>query len=215
MAKGKNGKWELYNIAKDRSEQRDLADEQPELAIKLANMWQAYAERADVLPLNPNASSKVKYNKKQKRFRLGAGAELDRTEAPFVERRPLHVTADVNIEGDGVIVAQGGVTHGWALYVQDGQLKFATTHDGKRTVLSSNEKISGPSTISAGLARAGNVNVIVGDQQLISGDVPGMLKQQPLDGLQVGQDTGGNVGSYESPFPLSGSVNKLIIEIGR
>lgn len=55
VAKGANGPWELYNIAEDRSEQNDLAASQPELTEKLAKMWLAYAERANVLPLNPNA----------------------------------------------------------------------------------------------------------------------------------------------------------------
>ena len=58
VAKGAKGRWELYNIANDRSEQNDLADEQPERASQLAAMWQAYAERADVLPLNPNKNKK-------------------------------------------------------------------------------------------------------------------------------------------------------------
>ena len=53
VAKGAKGRWELYNIARDRSEQHDLADQQPELAATLAGMWQAYAQRANVLPLNP------------------------------------------------------------------------------------------------------------------------------------------------------------------
>lgn len=53
VAKGARGEWELYDIAKDRSEQNDLSDQKPELVKKLADMWQAYAERADVLPLNP------------------------------------------------------------------------------------------------------------------------------------------------------------------
>lgn len=53
VAKGEKGKWELYNIATDRSEQNNLAAAQPKLVHQLADMWQAYAERANVLPLNP------------------------------------------------------------------------------------------------------------------------------------------------------------------
>jgi arylsulfatase A-like enzyme len=59
VAMGVNGKWELYNIAKDRSEQHDLSAEQPELHEKLRAMWEAYAERANVLPLNPNAKQQT------------------------------------------------------------------------------------------------------------------------------------------------------------
>jgi len=53
VAKGAKSPWELYHLATDRSEQHDLAAERPELAEKLAKMWQAYAERANVLPLKP------------------------------------------------------------------------------------------------------------------------------------------------------------------
>ena len=58
VAKGAKGKWELYNIAKDRSEQSDLADQDPDRVEKLRSMWQAYAERANVLPLNPQKNRK-------------------------------------------------------------------------------------------------------------------------------------------------------------
>jgi len=53
VAKGAKGDWELYNIAEDRSEQNDLAGDQPERVKELAAMWMDYARRADVLPLNP------------------------------------------------------------------------------------------------------------------------------------------------------------------
>jgi len=53
VAKGAKGKWELYDISRDRSELNDLSGEKPELAQKLAAMWQSYAERAFVLPLSP------------------------------------------------------------------------------------------------------------------------------------------------------------------
>jgi arylsulfatase len=42
--------WELYNIAKDRSEQHDLSSQEPERVRKLAEMWDAYAKRANVEP---------------------------------------------------------------------------------------------------------------------------------------------------------------------
>ncbi|MBX3437983.1 MAG: arylsulfatase [Planctomycetaceae bacterium] len=51
VAKGKEGAWELYDLANDRTELHDLANEQPERVRDLAARWQAYAERAHVLPL--------------------------------------------------------------------------------------------------------------------------------------------------------------------
>jgi arylsulfatase len=56
VAKGAGGPWELYNIARDRSEQTDLSQSEPQRVKRMAAMWQAYAERANVLPLNPKSN---------------------------------------------------------------------------------------------------------------------------------------------------------------
>ena len=52
VAKGVDGPWELYDLAADRTETRDLATEQPDRVEKMAARWQAYAEGHHVLPLD-------------------------------------------------------------------------------------------------------------------------------------------------------------------
>lgn len=47
---GRSGSWELYDIGKDRTELHDLSGEQPERVHELASKWNAWAERARVLP---------------------------------------------------------------------------------------------------------------------------------------------------------------------
>lgn len=42
------GPWELYDIEADRTEQHDLASQEPELVSRLAAEWEAWAKRADV-----------------------------------------------------------------------------------------------------------------------------------------------------------------------
>jgi arylsulfatase len=42
--------WELYNIARDRSEQNNLAPSEPDRVQQMARMWEAYAARAKVEP---------------------------------------------------------------------------------------------------------------------------------------------------------------------
>jgi arylsulfatase len=46
------GPWELYDMETDRSETKDLAKKYPDRAKGLAEMWQQYAKRANVLPLD-------------------------------------------------------------------------------------------------------------------------------------------------------------------
>ena len=50
VRKGAAGPWELYNLANDRTELRDLAGQQPERIKELAASWQTWAERTQVFP---------------------------------------------------------------------------------------------------------------------------------------------------------------------
>lgn len=177
-------------------------------------MWQAYAERADVLPLNPGSDKASNaFNKKQKRFELKLGDDLPTDKAPFVQNRGFDVTASVTVLGDGVIVAQGGVTHGWALYVQQGEIRFATAIDGHRTVVPTGMKPVGKVEIEVSYPKNGKLKVSVDGKQVAAAELEGPMIAQPLDGLQVGSDTNGSVGAYRAPFELDGKVEKLVIEI--
>ncbi|MBM4020473.1 MAG: arylsulfatase [Planctomycetes bacterium] len=50
VARGPAGPWELYDMQADRCELTDLAAREPERVNRMAAMWQAWAERASVLP---------------------------------------------------------------------------------------------------------------------------------------------------------------------
>jgi len=63
VAKGPKGQWELYDMNKDRTELNNLAEEHPEKAKQLAQMWNQWAQRANVLPWPWN---KKKQKKKKK-----------------------------------------------------------------------------------------------------------------------------------------------------
>jgi arylsulfatase len=53
VARGANGAWELYDMDADRTEMHNLAASVSAKAEELAALWQAWAERANVLPLTP------------------------------------------------------------------------------------------------------------------------------------------------------------------
>ncbi len=50
VARGPGARWELYNIAADRTESSDLAAKHPGRVKGLARKWEAWADRAKVLP---------------------------------------------------------------------------------------------------------------------------------------------------------------------
>ena len=68
VAKGRNGKWELYDLSKDRVEMNDLSKVEPKRAMELQAMWQVYAERADVIPW-PNSNKSKNKAKGQRKNR--------------------------------------------------------------------------------------------------------------------------------------------------
>ena len=51
VARGERGAWELYDLDADRTEMHDLAAEQPERVAEMAQRWQTWAARSEVLPL--------------------------------------------------------------------------------------------------------------------------------------------------------------------
>jgi arylsulfatase len=50
VAKGPAGAWELYDISRDRTELDDLAVREPERVKQMVGLWEAWAQRAKVIP---------------------------------------------------------------------------------------------------------------------------------------------------------------------
>ncbi|MBI1312367.1 sulfatase-like hydrolase/transferase [bacterium] len=212
-----NQPWELYDMETDRTEMHDLAADKPDLAKQLAAKWDAYAERANVLPLGAwrGKTSQAKFNRRQKKFELQPGADLSREKGPFVEDRGFSIRVELKQSGhQGVLLAQGGSSQGYSLYLQDGRLHFATRHSGKLTVVSSESTIADDAhEVDASLSKFGEVVLTVDGKVVARGTTLGSLKQQPLDGLQVGQDATGAVGEYKAPFAFDGMIDAASLTI--
>lgn len=205
-----NRPWELYDMHSDRTEMHDLADDKPDVVKSLSEQWNTYAARANVLPLGawrPNRSTQ-KFNRKQKKFELKQGADLDQTKAPYVQNRAFEISVEISKSArNGVLIAQGGTSHGYSLYLNDGVLTFATRHGGKLSVVAADGALGDKSAqVTVTLNKGGRVELRSGGDRIGSGTVPGSLKSMPLDGLQVGSDKTGAVGEYEAPFSFEGTI---------
>ncbi len=207
-----NQKWELYNIVRDRSEQYDMATSQPHLVAELSRLWDAYARRANVLPLTPYRKKADKLNQNKLIFTLKQNDDLKRQDAPYVVNRGVFFEAKLSDVQAGVVVAQGGTTNGWGVYIQDSKLIFALTREGQRYLISS-KSVSGAGRVILRLAKDGSVTLRWNGLEVARGTIPRLLSEQPLDGLQIGQDLEGCVGTYRSPNRYPGKIEAVTIRL--
>jgi len=211
--------WRLYNILADRSEQHDLASAEPKRVKVLAAKWDAYAARANVLPLGgwqgakPRRARAANLSTKTK-FVLKAGDHLERDQAPAVVRRGFTIKARFDAsDPNGVILAQGGASHGYTLYLKDGRLVFLVRVAGKAVSLATTQTLTGAHEAAARLDASGAMSLTV-DGAAVPGDrTAGLLTTMPTDGLDVGTDQGGLVGEYPAENRFHGAISSLVIEL--
>ena len=126
--------WELYS-PDDWSQANNLAAEMPDKLRELQRLWLIEAVKYNVLPLddrmtertNPDIAGRPQLIKGKRQLLFGGMGRLSEFAVLALKNKSHAVTAEVNVpEGgaEGVIVAQGGVTGGWSIYVKDGKPKY-------------------------------------------------------------------------------------------
>lgn len=231
-------KWELYHVADDFSEASDLAKQMPDKLKSMQRLFYAEAKKYNVLPLDNSRTDRLNpairpsLNKGRSNYTYYDGAiRIPEGVAPDVKNKSWSITASVdgNENGvtDGVIVTEGGLFDGWALYLDKGVPVFHynygnVNHDeirgskplgaGTHTV-QMNFAYEGP-----GLGKGGTVTLAVDGAQIAQGRVE---KTVPVrftldETFDVGLDTGTPVTeAYEVPFRFTGKINKVTIDLRR
>lgn len=215
VARGSKGPWELYDMKADRTETQDLAREKPELAKRLADDWEAWALRALVKPWKwdrKKDNSQAGIAKGKKKFSGHAGDVLSKG-SPDIGGKAFTVTAKLESPGKGVVVSQGGVAHGWALYFdpETGALSVALRRDGKLETVTGNPAAfpEEGATLFLSLAKDGHLEVTLGDTVVIREKTGGLLSQTPQDPLSIGHDANDPAGDYARGSKYTGRLGKV------
>src|ERR1700741_4057372 len=135
-------KWELYNIADDYSESKDLAAKMPDKLRELQELFMVEATKYDVFPLDnsilqriiaPRPSATAGRNTFTYSGEISA---LPDSDAPSILNRSYTITAELDIPGsagstigragpqdgnEGMIVTEGGRFGGYGLYLFTGK----------------------------------------------------------------------------------------------
>jgi arylsulfatase len=223
--------WELYHVAEDLSESRDLAAEHPSLLAELIELWWAEARRNQVLPLDNRVlwalvNPKPDHRGPVAEYRYAqGGAQVPEIVAVNVRNRSHRIAIDLTIPEsgatDGVLVALGSVLGGWSLHILGGRLRYVHNLYGKeRHIVESGElmtpgdhhveydftKDSGPG--GTGTLRCDGREVGRG---VIARFTPSGFSGTGV-GLTCGYEWGPAIGTgYTAPFPFAGTIRSAVI----
>lgn len=231
---GEQEKWELYNIAEDFSQSRDLASEFPEKLRELQNVFDAEARRNGVYPLRDSSARRT--GEYSVPTALGARTKMTYTKAHV--RIPESVVLNLkNVSHEisahivvptggaqGVIVCQGGNMAGWSMYLDpDGTPVYLYNCFGHELtyVRGAGPLGAGEHTIKlrydheGGLGAGGVMTLLVDGEQTdtarVERTVP-IIFSMSGETFDVGIDTGAPVGPYPHGYPCTAEIVGVTLE---
>lgn len=128
-----SAEWELYDINRDWTQNRDVAKENPEKLKELQDMFWAEAARYNVLPLDSSVATRLvaprpSITAGRTEFSFpGRMTGISNGVAPSILNASYTFTAEVTVPeggGDGVIITQGGRFGGYGFYINKGKPTF-------------------------------------------------------------------------------------------
>lgn len=114
---------------------------------------------------------------------------------------------------DGMILARGGKSLGYALWLKGGLPAF-TVNSGDRTVtVVAREPVSDWATLSGVIGAGRHLRLFVNGRQAAEGRIPDFIEKDPNEAMQVGADMGSPV-VEPAPPKLSGRVESIRVFSG-
>ena len=222
-------RWELYHVAEDPSECRDLAATQPQKLRELQELWAIEAEHYGALPLQAirifgHGRPPIVPPSDRVVLRPGA-APLPEELAPSLKLRPHRIVARIEVPAagaEGVLVAQGGRFGGFSLYVQGGRAHYTYNFAGLgETTVSSEPLAPGRHLVGVQMTpRRGiamHAELVVDDAVVAEADI---ARTAPFrfalagEGMCCGYDGGTPVSTaYEGPFRFTGILQDVTVDV--
>lgn len=133
-----------------------------------------------------------------------------------VSMRPLTVAAVVKTQQpNGVILARGGQTQGFALYLDEGKPVFAVRSGGSLNLAAGQRSVLGDWVeLTAILAHDLKMTLYVNGEKVAENKADWFIGTDPNEGLEVGQDRGTKVGAYDSDNGFTGLIDEVQVYSG-
>ncbi len=219
-------RWELYHLDTDFSECRDLAETHADVLAELVELWWSEAGTHHVLPLDDRILERFLVPKPRpitgrSTFVYYPGARIPGEGAANTIDVSFTITAHVARGGDGVLICHGDRFSGYSLFVQDGHLVHDYNCAGAHTTVQSSAPVPpGASTLRYRFTKTGRLRgtaaLEIDGTHAGSVEVPQTLGTHiNAIGVSVGRNPLSPVSPlYEAPFPFSGALEKVVVELG-
>nr|BDT31691.1 arylsulfatase [Myxococcus sp. MH1] len=231
--------WELYHVAEDCSETKNLASEERGKLIEMIALWYVEAGRYQVMPLaSPDRAvfseerPQITRDRKRYVYRPHTSPAPENV-AVHVLNRPHSITARVDVEGDaeGVLLSHGGLTGGYTFFIQDRRLHYVYNFVGEREfhIESGVEIPVGPSELrfefeptgapdlAEGKGAPGRGRLFIDGELVAQSDIAATM---PLvislgEGLTCGRDDNSAVSSmYRAPYAFrGGTLREVVVDV--
>ncbi len=222
--------WELYHVAEDFSESTNVAEQYPEKLAELQQMFDEEAWKYNVYPLYDDMIRRLTVQqdrlfgdqKEYVYYAPGAFRIAEKASAP-VKNRSHTITTTIDLKGneEGVIVAVGGMTGGFTMFIQNRRLYFDYNFlDGVYYTLNSPRLPTGSTEMKFNFIKTkefgGTGELYVNGEKVDEVDMPQMhISTYSLaETFDVGRDTGTQVSKlYTDPFPFLGELDRVFITL--
>lgn len=232
--------WELYHVAEDPTECRNVAAEHPERLEQMIALWWSEAERYGVLPLAAGSferltSRRPTIGRSRKVFELyPGGSPLPFAAAPRVNNRSHSITAHATVPpggAQGVLLTHGNRHGGYAFFVADGRLHYAYNFLGlERFNITSGDAVVEPGEHrlrmelahvgkpdwSRGRGSPAEVRLFVDDEVVGFGHldhtVPNVFATAGMSCGYAAYDTV-DPSAYEAPFAFDGTLHRVVLDV--
>lgn len=230
-----NDVWELYNVDEDFSLSNNIASKNAKKLKELQDLFMVEAEKYHVLPIDDRAVERTNAKLVGRPTVMGDRTSVTYGEGMkgmgvdvFIDLRNTSytITADVEVDanGNGVIVCQGGRFGGLSLYLKGGKPMFAYNYLGLESYyVSATQKLApGKYTLvydfkydGGGAGKGGLGTIYVNGTKVASEQLP---KTQPgifsVDDLaDIGLDEGTQVADYGGSHKFNGKIQKVYVEV--
>jgi arylsulfatase A-like enzyme len=230
--------WELYHVAEDPAETRNVAAENRDRLIAMIGTWYVEAGKYQVMPIDGSGLARIVGEKPAIALPRDRYTYLPNTQsvpnfaAPKVLNRPHSITADVEIptEGaEGVLISQGTAAGGYSFFLKDGKLRYVHNYVGRQLLEVESEAAvpsgkhelrfefepTGPPDMPNGKGAPGRLQLYV--DGTLAGDADAALTT-PFAFNPGALTCGANPGSpvtpdYEGPFTFTGTLHSVTIDV--